>query len=165
VHNIIHLGGNIQRLQKTIQVAHQYPESKVIVSSESDPRTCLQILLDNQISRDRIIFDYNAWDTVTNFTTTYKLIKSLHTTHLHIVTDGFHMMRSLGIGQIVYFRKNVTCIPKASSVGNPENWKLILSDWGRTILWRFTGYLYFDKDVYNARIKSLEEDSKISQTL
>jgi uncharacterized SAM-binding protein YcdF (DUF218 family) len=165
MHHILHLGGNIQRLQKTIQVAHQYPESKVIVSSESDPRSCLQILLDGGISRDRIIFDYNAWDTVTNFTKTYELIKSLNTTDLHIVTDGFHMLRSLGIGQIVYYKKNVKCIPEKSSQGEPEHWKLVLADYGRAALWRFTGYLYVFKDVYDARIASIEADGKIAETL
>jgi len=48
---ILHLGGSLQRLTKTIELAKEKPTSLVVVSSEGDPQKVMRTLLDAGIER------------------------------------------------------------------------------------------------------------------
>ena len=67
---ILELGGNINRLDTALDLAKKSPNALIIISSESDPKECLQKLKAAGIAKERFILDYNAWDTVTNFVKT-----------------------------------------------------------------------------------------------
>lgn len=162
---ILHLGGSLQRLTKTIQLAKQNPTSLIVVSSEGDPREVMRTLLGAGIERYRIVLDYKAWDTVTNFTKTKKLIKNIGTKTLYVVTDGFHMTRSMGIAHIVYFGSDINLIACPSSSGGSEPWDLLIGDWLRALVWRLTGYQHKWNAVYEARLPQLLIDADIAKTL
>jgi uncharacterized SAM-binding protein YcdF (DUF218 family) len=162
---ILHLGGSLQRLTKTIQLAKEKPTSLIIVSSEGDPREVMRTLLGAGIERYRIVLDYQAWDTVTNFTKTKPLIKKTGTTKLYVVTDGFHMTRSMGIGHIVYFGSDMSLVACPSSDGGSEPWDLLIGDWIRALVWRLTGYQHKWNSVYESRLPQLKIDAAIAKTL
>ena len=72
---ILHLGGNVNRIDKTIELALANPNAVVVVSTEGSPSTVISRLDAAGISRNRYILDFKAWDTLTNFALTYDLIK------------------------------------------------------------------------------------------
>lgn len=165
VHTIISLGGNINRLPHACRLALNFPGAHLIISSEGDAARCLQIALDTGLPRERIHLDYRAWDTVTNFTKTTDQVKRFGTTDLHVVTDGFHMLRSFGIARIVYALSPVRCHPDPTSVGSPEAWRLVLSDWLRALVWRFTGYQHKWQNVYEERMPYFLQQAEIAAKL
>lgn len=162
MHTVIALGGNISRLPYACNIAYG---AHLIISSEGDPERCLQIALDAGIPRDRIHLDYQAWDTVTNFTKTAALVKHLGTTNLHVVTDGFHMRRSIGIARIVFAFTGIRCHAEPSSSGLPEPWRMTIEDWLRTLLWRLTGYQHVWPSVYKQRKPYLQQQAEIAAKL
>ena len=98
---ILHLGGNPLRATKAAELALQYPDAVVVISSEEGDHG-LTYYDAAGIDRNRIMVDMQAWDTVTNFTHTYKLLRRLGITRLFVVTDSSHMPRSLAIAKQVW---------------------------------------------------------------
>ena len=78
---ILHLGGNPLRATKAAELALQYPDATVVISSEGGDHG-LTYYDAAGIDRNRITVDMQAWDTVTNFTHTYKLLRRLGVTRL-----------------------------------------------------------------------------------
>lgn len=158
---ILELGGNVNRMNKVVELAKVYPDTKIIVSSEGSPDIVVSLLDNAGISRERLLLDYNAWDTVTNFTTTYKLIKSFDPEKLYIVTDKFHMLRSMAIASAVYFLRNVELVPSPYESTHPEEpIKLIIEDFLRAAFWRGTGYLFYDPAVKEQRMPGINADKR-----
>ncbi len=69
---ILHLGGNIKRADKAIELANSNPDALILISSE---RNAVKYYTDRGIDSKRIFNDTIAWDTVDNFTATYKRIR------------------------------------------------------------------------------------------
>ena len=158
---ILELGGNVNRMNKAIKLAKVHPDTLIIVSSEGVPDVVVSLVDNAGISRDRLLLDYNAWDTVTNFTATYKLIKSFEPKKLYVVTDKFHMRRSMAIADAVYFRRVVELIPSIYESTHPvEPIKLVIEDFLRASLWRTTGYLFYDPAVKDQRMPGIEADKR-----
>ncbi len=157
---ILELGGNpTTRMPKTIELAQAMPDAFVLVSSEGDPAYCLNALKSGGIDPNRFYLDYTAWDTVTNFTCTVKRIQSLGCKELYIVTDGFHMLRSMSIATAVYFKTGVKLTPQpATPADHQEDKKLVIEDTARAWLWRFTNQLLADQTVYDNRVAGLQND-------
>lgn len=152
---ILHLGGNIARLEKTAALAWQYPTAKLVISSEL-PRTevirQLQLL---GISLDRCCLDYQAWDTVTNFTKTLPILRTIGAARVLVVTDLFHMRRSMAIARAVYFLrgiKPVACPYMGGNLTQTETNELVITDALRAWCWRLTGWLFYYRDIYNERM-------------
>jgi uncharacterized SAM-binding protein YcdF (DUF218 family) len=146
---ILHLGGNYQRARKAAEIAASLPESKVVVSSEGGD--FYQYYDAAGIDRSRIIVDNAAWDTVTNFTHTYKLLRNLGCTRLFVVTDFFHCYRSALIAFACWgLRVPIYMVPNGFSL-RPEDEKYAMGDLKRALLWRFFGLLLFDKKTREQR--------------
>lgn len=146
---ILHLGGNIQRALAAIETAKAFPDSKIVISSESID--CLRIYKDGGINPDRILVDNQAWDTVTNLTHTYKLLKELNCTRLFVVTDQFHTYRSSLITLCVWGgRIPFYIVPYGHSI-NPSDEEHTKWDFFRALLWRCTGILLYWKSVRKQR--------------
>ena len=136
---ILHLGGNPNRIQKTIEVAKEHPTATIIISSEGNHPFIKDQLNKNNINLKRVIFDDSAYDTVGNFTDTYKLIKNLKANKVYIVTSNWHMERAVAIASIVYAFRGIEIIRCSWSDGDRKdpgntNWDVM-----RTIKWRFLG--------------------------
>jgi uncharacterized SAM-binding protein YcdF (DUF218 family) len=160
---ILELGGNAARLYKVIELAEEHTSAEVIVSSEGSPDHVVGLLRGAGINDDRFLLDFNAWDTVTNFTETVKLIKSFKPKNLYVVTDQFHMKRSMAIARAVYFLSGIRIIPSpymGSEPHAPENPKYVRDDRFRAWLWRLTGYLKYYPDVKERRMPGIRADQK-----
>ncbi len=165
---IIELGGSTHRINKTIEVYHKNPDALILISTEGNPQLCLDMLKKGKVPESNYIFDFNAWDTVTNFTETYKFIRSKGTKQLYVVTDRFHMKRSMTIAQNVYLLTGVEIIPCESLEGNlkrVESDKLISDDFKRSLLWRTTGFLWYDKKTKEERMPDIERLKSIAQKI
>lgn len=156
---ILELGGNPARLDTAISLLQANPDSTLIVSSESPVETVLAKLNDAGIDPLRYIIDETAWDTVTNFTNTEPLVKKLGATELLVVTDGFHMRRSMLIASFVYFKSGITVSAHPSSpADHQESNRLVLLDTARAALYRFTNQTLYDQTVYNNRVAIFYND-------
>ena len=163
---IMELGGNPNRLQKVIELAAQYPDAPIVISSEGPVQQVIAIMDGAGISRSRWTLDYTAWDTVTNFTCTLPLLRKLNTTKVLVVTDGFHMKRSMRIATAVYFDNGIEPVAEPSSpVDHQESRKLVLGDTARAWLWRFSGQLVASQDVYDARMPYFLDQYYVARTL
>ena len=158
---ILELGGNVNRMTKAVELALVHSDTKIIVSSESTPDAVVSLVDNADIDRERLLLDYNAWDTVTNFTTTYELIRSFNPQKLYIVTDAFHMRRSVAIANAVFFRHNIQLIPSPyESAQLNEPFKIVLEDFCRAALWKGTGYLYYDSTIKKQRMPGINTDKQ-----
>jgi uncharacterized SAM-binding protein YcdF (DUF218 family) len=81
---IIHLGGSVHRLNKAIEVYRQHPGAFIIISSESNTQQCVDKLKAAGIPSSDYVFDFNAWNTITNFTATYNYIRKRGTKTLFV---------------------------------------------------------------------------------
>lgn len=150
---IISLGGNIARLDKAIELTKENPGSFLIISSEGDPAACLQKVRDAMLDPSHISLGYSAWDTVTNFTNTKRIVDSLQPDELVVVTDGFHMLRSMTIARLIYFGSKVKVTAHPSSPkDHDEDTKLVIFDAFRAAVSRFLGNTLYTQSVYNERM-------------
>ena len=150
---ILELGGNVARMDKAVELAAANPDSHLIVSSESDPAGCLRKIQAAGLDPSRYTLDYTAWDTVTNFTNTKRIVDALAPDELVVVTDGFHMPRSMTIGRIVYFgSKTKLSAHPSSPKDRDESKRLVLWDATRAAISRFLGNTIYDQAVYDGRI-------------
>jgi uncharacterized SAM-binding protein YcdF (DUF218 family) len=163
---IMELGGNPNRLQKVIELAAQYPDAPIVISSEAPAQQVIAIMDGAGISRSRWTLDYTAWDTVTNFTCTLPLLRKLNTDKVLVVTDGFHMKRAMRIATAVYFNNGIEPVAEPSSpVDHKEDPKLVRFDTARAWLWRATGQLLASQNVYDDRIGYLQNEYYVARTL
>ena len=162
---ILELGGNPGRLPTAISLLQANPGSHLVISSESPASTVLATLSDAGVTPDQYTIDETAWDTVTNFTNTEPLVKKLGTTELYVVTDGFHMRRSMLIASFVYFKSGITVSAHPSSpADHQESNRLVLLDTARAALYRFTNQTLYDQTVYNDRIAVFFNDYYAART-
>ena len=100
----LHLGGSGKAAVKTAESVYvAYDDVSIVVSSEN-PKHVLSYLPDIPVYHHR-----EAWDTVTNFTTTYAWLKEKYDPKtIWIVCHGFHMERAMAIAKAVYWRRGVT---------------------------------------------------------
>ena len=166
---IIHLGGNVQRLNKAIETYHQNPGAFIIISSEDGTQQCVDKLNAAGIPRTDYIFDFNAWDTVTNFTATFDYIRKRGTKTLFVVTDKFHMPRAMAIAKIVYLFTGIKLVPRESLEGDlsrTESKAKVQEAVIRTTLWKFFGYLPGSNGpTYRARIDGIRAEKTLAQAI
>lgn len=110
---ILHLGGNPTRITSTIAVAHLWTDAIIIIGSSEDPVNHYRALQSAGIDMKRVIFDFRAWDTVSNFTQIRDILKEHKITALCIVTDKFHTARASLIAYIVYHTAGVDIYMKS----------------------------------------------------
>jgi uncharacterized SAM-binding protein YcdF (DUF218 family) len=135
------LGGEERRETFAAQLAREHPDLPIWVSSGSPPEYAEQLFEKLGIARDRVYLDYQAQDTVTNFTTAVDRFKARGIDSVYLVTSDDHMRRARIIGEIVFGSRGITI--KAVSIPTerqPEPVQKCLRDGARAVLWLTTGY-------------------------
>lgn len=137
---VLVLGGSQQRERYAAKMARQHPDLPVIVSSGS-PRWYAKKIFENRgISRDRVTLDYQAQDTVTNFTTLVDELQAQEIDSLYVVTSQNHMARARVVGEIVLGSHGITMEPKpVPTEYPPEPFPKVMRDGARALLWVTTG--------------------------
>ena len=137
---ILTLGGDITRETFTAQFATTYPSLPIWVSSGQMLDKVRPIFRAVGIPDSRVHFDRRAVDTVTNFTSLVADFKSQNIHHIYLITSDFHLKRAKAIAFLVLGSRGIAFTPVAIPTSIPtESWSHILRDFGRALVWLFTG--------------------------
>lgn len=135
------LGGHEERERFAADLAQQYPQLPIWISSGSPRHYAQAIFAHAGINTNRLRFDYRAKDTVTNFTTLVDELKAEGIDSVYLITSENHMVRAKIIGEIIFGSRGIKFEPIAVPSDNPpEPLKKSLRDGARSILWLVTGH-------------------------
>lgn len=134
------LGGHEDRERFAAKLALEHPNLPIWVSSGSPQHYVTEIFNNAGINGDRLYLDYQAKDTVTNFTTLVKELKNKGIDSVYLITSDNHMNRARIIGEIVFGTQGITLKPlSVPSDDSPEPIEKVIRDGGRSFLWLLTG--------------------------
>ena len=137
---ILVLGGALEREVFAAEFAKEHPNLPIWVSSGSNPEYSEWVFSEAGIAADRLHLDYQAVDTVTNFTTLVKEFKSRGINSIYLITSDYHMRRASVIGEIVLGSQGIDFKPVAVvSDRSPESINKAIRDGARAVLWVVTG--------------------------
>jgi uncharacterized SAM-binding protein YcdF (DUF218 family) len=90
---------------------------------------------------EQLHFDFQATDTVTNFTTLVDDFVDNKLQHIYLITSDYHMRRSRAIASVVLGSRGVVVSPIAVDSRRDEDESLVrvVRDFGRSLLWIATG--------------------------
>ncbi|NES80321.1 MAG: YdcF family protein [Moorea sp. SIO2B7] len=135
------LGGHEERERFAAKLAQQYPDLPIWVSSGSPKAYVEKIFSKMGIERDRLHLDYQAIDTVTNFTTLVDELQAEGIDSVYLITSDNHMDRARVIGTIVFGSRGIAFKPMSvPSKYPPEPGGKCLRDGARALMWLTTGY-------------------------
>ena len=135
------LGGHEAREKVAADLAQKHPNLEIWVSSGSPQDYVKKIFTVRGVNSDRLHLDYQAQDTVTNFTTLVDELKAQGIDSVYLVTSDNHMTRAYAVGEIIFGSRGIIIKPVAvPSQLPPEPLKKSLRDSARAILWLTTGY-------------------------
>ncbi|WP_072622782.1 YdcF family protein [Spirulina major] len=136
------LGGLEARESYAAQLAHDDPGLEVWVSSGSPEAYVQGVFASAGVERDRLHLNYDAEDTVTNFTTLVDDLEAAGIKSIYLITSANHMHRARIIGEVVLGSRGIVIKPLPIEEGGiaQESWAKSMVDGGRAILWLFTGH-------------------------
>lgn len=135
------LGGHEERERFAANLAQKHPQLPIWISSGSPRHYAQAIFAQAGINNDRLHFDYQAKDTVTNFTTLVDELKTQGIDNVYLITSENHMARAKIIGEIIFGSRGINFEPIAVPSDNPpEPLEKSLRDGARSILWLVTGH-------------------------
>jgi uncharacterized SAM-binding protein YcdF (DUF218 family) len=134
------LGGEPIREQFAAEFARQHPSLPIWVSGGSNPEYAEWVFQQAGVSENLVHLDYDAVDTLTNFTTLADKLRSQGIASIYLITSDYHMRRAEWIGQVVLSSRGIqfktVAIP--SNIP-PEPLEKAIIDGARAILWVITG--------------------------
>lgn len=137
---VLVLGGALDREKFAAKFAYQHPGLPIWISGGSNPEYAEWLFAEAGIERDRLHLDYDAIDTVTNFTTIVDKLRTQGIESVYLITSDYHMRRAWLIGEIVLGSRGIdlTSVPVPSQQ-SPEPLEKALFDGARAVLWVTTG--------------------------
>ncbi|WP_231867069.1 YdcF family protein [Anabaena sp. 4-3] len=146
---IIVLGGSTKHLERekfTAKFASQHPNLPILISGGSPPTFTRRVFAKAGINSRRLHLDYEAVDTVTNFTTLVDDLQARNIKSVYLITSDYHMRRARVIGEIVLGSRGIGFKPiSVPSENPPEPIQKSVRDGARALLWVATGYTGADK--------------------
>lgn len=137
---VLVLGGATDREKFAAEFAKNHPNLPVWVSSGSNPEYAEWVFSAAGITSERVHLDYQAVDTVTNFTTLVDSFKKKGITSIYLITSDYHMPRATLIGEIILGSRGIdfqtVAVPSQRS---PESLNKVIRDGARAVLWVTTG--------------------------
>ncbi|MBW4662707.1 MAG: YdcF family protein [Chroococcus sp. CMT-3BRIN-NPC107] len=142
---VLVLGGSSTKLERervAAKLALQYPNLQIWVSSGSTNENYVtRVFAKAGISPQRLHLDYQAKDTVTNFTTLVDDFQSRGIKRVYLVTSDYHMRRARLVGEIVLGSRGIDLQPVVvQSKIVQETRSKALRDGVRAVLWVVTGH-------------------------
>lgn len=93
------------------------------------------------VNLSRLYLDYEAVDTVTNFTTIVDDLQNKKIKSVYLITSDFHMRRARVVGEIILGTRDISLKPiSVPSRTAPESIEKVIRDGFRAIVWVGTGY-------------------------
>ncbi|MDJ1184366.1 YdcF family protein [Roseofilum casamattae] len=139
---ILMLGGNHDREVFTARFARQHDlPLDIWVSSGLGRQQASQIFRAAGIAEERVHLDYQAVDTVTNFSTLVRQLKEQQIRHVYLITSDYHMARSQAIASIILGSQGIAFTPvEVPSPATQESPIRIARDVARSVFWTLTGH-------------------------
>jgi uncharacterized SAM-binding protein YcdF (DUF218 family) len=142
---ILVLGGSTERLERekfTASFAKQHPNIPIWISGGSPAVPTKKVFAKKGVDLKRLYLDYDAQDTVTNFTTIVDELEARKIKKVYLITSDFHMRRAIVIGEIVLGSRGIDFkpVPVPSGKKSPEPIGKAFRDGVRSLLWLTTGY-------------------------
>ena len=175
---IMPLGGRLERVHAAVGCVRQleWYENYIVLVDEADPKAALDILLAGGVPRERVVFDYSGWDTLTEFILRYDFLRKLGVTELWVVTDNYHMARAEAIAHAVFAFTDVrvrtfmryTVNPHPASV---ESFYKVLRDasmawsWRVTKWWQFPGLNLASRSLKRTRWAGMQKSADEARRL
>ena len=137
------LGGAPERERFAAQFAKTHPAVEIWVSSGSNPEYAQWVFDEAQIPTEQWHLDYQAVDTVTNFTTLVDELEARNIDDVYLITSDYHMRRASVVAQIVLGSRGINfkpvSIPTEQPPERPETMVREVRDGARSLLWVVTG--------------------------
>ena len=134
------LGGGDTREPFAAKLAAQNSDLHIWVSSGLRPTQINEFFLAQNVSLNRVNLDYDATDTVTNFTTLVDNFQAANVRHIYLVTSDFHMPRAKAIAFWVLGSRGIAYTSiVVPSQKQPEPLHKTIRDIARSWLWLLTG--------------------------
>ncbi len=135
------LGGEEDREIFGAKFAHSHPQLPVWISSGAPPNYAKKVFKKAGVSANNLHLDYQAIDTVTNFTTLVDQFKSKGITSVYLFTSDDHIPRARIIGEIVFGSHGIKVKPITFESGRDlEPVQKTIRDGFRSVWWLITGY-------------------------
>ncbi|MCJ2544013.1 YdcF family protein [Thermostichus vulcanus] len=142
---ILMLGGGAGREAFTAEFAQDHPDLPIWVSTGAPPAVARPIFAARNIGPPRLILDYRAVDTLTNFTSLVNDFQAQDIRHLYLITSADHMPRARLIASIVLGSRGIAFTPvpippnTLRDPGSRESLLHIARDGARAYGWLLTG--------------------------
>ena len=137
------LGGAPEREQFAAQFAKSHPAVEIWVSSGSNPEYAQWVFDEASVPSQQWHLDYQAVDTVTNFTTLVDQLETQNIEEIYLITSDYHMRRASIVAQIVLGSRGIgfrpVAIPTDRAPERPETFVREVRDGARSLLWVVTG--------------------------
>ncbi|MDF5727394.1 MAG: YdcF family protein [Rhizonema sp. PD38] len=141
---ILVLGGSTTKLERekfTAQFARKHPNIPIWISGGSPPQPTQKVFAKAGVSPKRLHLDYEASNTVENFTTIVDELKSSGIKNVYLITSDYHMRRARIIGEIVLGSRGISFKPvTVPSRQASEPIQKSIRDGARALVWVVTGY-------------------------
>jgi uncharacterized SAM-binding protein YcdF (DUF218 family) len=135
------LGGEEEREIFGAKFAHTHPNLPVWISGGAPQGYAKRVFKKAGVATDNLHLDYQAIDTVTNFTTLVDRFESQGIKSVYLVTSDDHIQRARVIGELVFGSRGIKVKPVTFTSGRPpEPIQKTVRDGIRSILWVTTGY-------------------------
>jgi uncharacterized SAM-binding protein YcdF (DUF218 family) len=135
------LGGEEERELFGAKFARQHPDLPVWISSGAPQGYANRVFKKAGISPGNLHLDYQAIDTLTNFTTLVDRFQSQGITSVYLVTSDNHIQRARVIGELVFGSRGIKVKPITFASNKPvEPMQKTVRDGIRSVLWVATGY-------------------------
>jgi uncharacterized SAM-binding protein YcdF (DUF218 family) len=138
---VLVLGGDVERERVGAEVAKR-DGLPVMVSGGSNPEYAHWLFRGRGLDDTRVLLDYRATDTLSNFTSVVDDLKRSKIRHVVLVTSSDHMDRALMVGRVVAGSRGIGLTPLAVPCGErcvPEDWRKVWGDGLRAALWVVSG--------------------------
>jgi uncharacterized SAM-binding protein YcdF (DUF218 family) len=135
------LGGEEGREIFAAKFAHTHPNLPVWISGGAPPEYAKRVFKKAGVSANNLHLDYQAIDTVGNFTTLVDRFESKGITSVYLVTSDDHIQRARVIGEMVFGSRGIKIKPVTfASNRSSEPIQKTVRDGFRSLLWLTTGY-------------------------
>ncbi|WP_414530854.1 YdcF family protein [Nodularia chucula] len=141
---VLVLGGSTSHLERerfTANFVRQHPSLPIWISGGSPPKSTQSVFVNAGVDTKRLYLDYQAVDTVTNFTTLVDELQAQGIKSVYLITSEFHMRRARVVGEIVFGSRGIQLKPVAVPSQNMhESVDKSIRDGARALIWVATGY-------------------------
>jgi uncharacterized SAM-binding protein YcdF (DUF218 family) len=135
------LGGETGREKFAARFAREHPDLPVWISGGAPKGYTNRVFAKAGVDKQNLHLDYQAIDTVTNFTTLVDRFETEGVDCVYLVTSDDHMQRARVIGEIVFGSRGIKVKPVSFAshrVSEPN--RKIIRDGIRSLVWWATGY-------------------------